>query len=128
MRLEPKDWILLAIAVLLAAVAIFEENTFLVVVCIGLTGLVVSSLILIHSNLQEWYRPLLITATTLSLIGSAYYIKPSIERLMVPDRSKLLIANHTGNIALALDFLNSTHLFIAGKFVYHGFTVDLDNN
>jgi hypothetical protein len=57
-----------------------------------------------------------------------FWIKPTIERLMVPDRSKLLIADHSGRIALALDFLNSAHLFIAGKFAYHGFIVEIDDS
>ena len=57
-----------------------------------------------------------------------FWIKPTIERMMVPDRSKLAIKDHSGNIALVLWFLNSTHIFIAGKFVYHGFTVEIGNS
>jgi hypothetical protein len=57
-----------------------------------------------------------------------FWIKPTIERMMVPDRSKLAIKDHSGNTALVLWFLNSTHIFIAGKFVYHGFTVDIGNS
>jgi hypothetical protein len=56
-----------------------------------------------------------------------FWIKSSVERLMVPDRSKLAINDHSGHIALALWFLNSRHIFIAGKFVYHGFSVEVGN-
>jgi hypothetical protein len=56
-----------------------------------------------------------------------FWIKPSIERLMVPDRSKLVINDHSGHVALALWFLNSRQIFIAGKFVYHGFIVEIGN-
>ena len=56
-----------------------------------------------------------------------FWIKPSIERLMVPDRSKLAINDHSGRVALALWFLNSRHIFIAGNFVYHGFIVQIGN-
>jgi hypothetical protein len=54
-----------------------------------------------------------------------FWIKPSIERLMVPDRSRLAIQDHSGHSALNLYFLNANHLYITGKFVYHGFTVDV---
>ena len=54
-----------------------------------------------------------------------FWIKPDIERLMIPDRSKLAIADHSGHTALVLWFMNRTHLFIAGHFSYHGFTIDI---
>jgi hypothetical protein len=54
-----------------------------------------------------------------------FWIKPTIERLIIPDRSRLEIADHTGDKALTLYFMNSTHLYIAGKFAYHGFIVDI---
>ena len=220
MRLERKDWILLVIAVLLAAVAIFQENAYLSNACIILTGLIVSCLVWLHADVHKGYRGILVTAITLCVFGSAYYIssvnfekemrrnygqvypsnistpdsrcgpgddvalffgpnsfqvtdfpytflyidgdpiislgrggdaitidylllndtngdnivninknifwiKPDIERLMVPDRSKLAIADHSGHTALVLWFMNRTHLFVAGHFAYHGFTVDV---
>jgi hypothetical protein len=57
-----------------------------------------------------------------------FLIKPTIERLIIPDRSRLEIADHTGDKALTLYFMNSTHLYIAGKFAYHGFIVDIDDS
>ena len=222
MRLERKDWVLLTIAILLAIVALFQENTFLSNTFLMATGIIISYLVWQHSDIHKGYRNILITAIVLGVIGGAYYIsamnfekemrrnygrlypsnvampdktcgpgddvvlfsgpnsfqmaetpytflhidgdpiitlsrdgdaiaidylllndangdnivhidknefwiKPSIERLMVPDRSKLAINDHSGHIALALWFMNSRHIFIAGKFVYHGFIVEIGN-
>jgi hypothetical protein len=58
---------------------------------------------------------------------NTFWIKPTVERFMILDRSKLEIADHSGNVALALSFLNDKHLFIAGRFAYYGFVVTIDN-
>lgn len=57
-----------------------------------------------------------------------FWIKPTVERLIIPDRSRLEIAGRTGDKALKLYFMNSTHLYIAGKFTYHDFIVDIGNS
>ncbi|HZZ21120.1 MAG TPA: hypothetical protein VFE60_00350 [Roseiarcus sp.] len=54
-----------------------------------------------------------------------FWIKSSVQRFMTPNRSQLAIADHTGSVALALNFLNKKHLAIDGKFFYHGFTVEI---
>lgn len=58
---------------------------------------------------------------------NTFWIKPTVDRFMIPDRSKLKIADHSGNIALVLQFINDKHLFIAGRFAYHGSVVTIDN-
>ena len=56
---------------------------------------------------------------------SEFWINPSIQRFMVPRRDRLVIADHSGHPALNLAFLNPTHLSLSGRFVHHGFVVDI---
>jgi hypothetical protein len=223
-QLGQKDWVLLAIAVFSAAVAVFQGNTYLSVMFLVVTGAIISYLVWLHADIHKGYRGLLVSLIALSVLGGSYYISndnfekemrrnygriypsniatspqkkcgpgddivlypgqnsfqissfpytfltidgrpvislgrdgdaisidtlwledekgniiahvnkdefwidPTVERFMVPDRSKLAIADHSGKVALLLWFMNKNHLFVDGNFHYHGFTVSIGNS
>lgn len=74
MRFEQKDWVSLAIVIILTAVAIFQENTFLSIACVVSAGVIVAYLVWLHNDIHKAYRSLLVTVIALGVIGSSYYI------------------------------------------------------
>jgi hypothetical protein len=75
MRLERKDWVIgIVIAALLAAVAVFQENTYLANSTIAVLGCIISYIILNHGGIVRAVRTLTVTLVWI-LIGSVgYYI------------------------------------------------------
>jgi hypothetical protein len=47
-----------------------------------------------------------------------FWITPTIQRLMIPYRNRLVVRDHSGNIAINIAFINSTHLSLSGNFYY----------